>query len=56
MCKNLAGSFCFGFDISEDIKKWGRKVKWLIKDLENGVRVGRLPWERENEKFQEKTL
>lgn len=24
------------FDISEDIKKWSRKVKWLMKDLENG--------------------
>lgn len=36
--KNLAGSFCFGFAISEDTKKWGRKVNWLIKDLENCVR------------------
>lgn len=25
--------FCFGFDISEDIKKWDRKVR----GLENGV-------------------
>lgn len=27
-------SLCFGFDTSEDIKKWSRNVKWVVKNLD----------------------
>lgn len=41
--------------ISEDIKKWGRKVKWLIKDFENSVReLADYPGKRKMRSFKRK--
>lgn len=49
MCKNLAGSFCFGFDISEDIKKWG-----LLKTLKMVLGLADYPGKGKMRSFKRK--